>query len=278
MRLLIKIGSLIFLILLFFKGSIWYLTDGFSVKEYYTENPSPSSPPQSARTILSQSFSYLNKGSESAIFISEDKQWVIKILRQNRLTPTRIRIPFPPLAKRIQAEIERKKNKRTQLYSSCQIAFNRLSKETELHFLSLEGAKITLDVRDKLNRPHKIDLSKCAFSLQKKASLPYPTLVHYMQQGEVEKAKECLSSIIRVFKERLNRGITDDDPSIKKNIGFIGTRALFLDIGGFRESEECKDPAIQRHQILIALLELKQWLHEHYPILEEHLESLSALI
>lgn len=197
-------------------------------------------------------------------------------MRQNRFIPFSIKRFSPPFLTKTTEVIKRKKEiKREKLYTSCRIAIEMLPVETALYYLSINTTAPMVELRDKLGRHFIIDLSRCAFSLQKKATLLYPTLVHYMNRGEEQEAKESLRSLIGLLQSRLNKGIGDDDPSLKKNVGFIGTKAQFLDIGGFQEDVQCKKKENQRHDILIALNELQEWLREHYPSLREYLQELT---
>src|SRR3954464_15045331 len=43
--------------------------------------------PQLIDQILSQKFTYFNKGSQAYVYISEDKKYILKFLKQNKLHP-----------------------------------------------------------------------------------------------------------------------------------------------------------------------------------------------
>jgi len=43
--------------------------------------------------------------------------------------------------------------------------------------------------------------------------------------------QKCVQAVLEIVKRRMDKGISDHDKAVKHNYGFIGDRAVHLDIG-----------------------------------------------
>lgn len=232
-------------------------TDGFTVAKITTElsyDPKwDTVPPEKEllSTVLGQPFTYLTKGGQSYVFASEDGYFVLKFFRYPH------RLPF------VHTHVDRSRD-----FLSAKIAYTDLKDETGLIYVHLNPTKTlkTVTLVDKLGISHPIHLDDYAFVLQRRASPVFISIAKWMEKGEVDKAKEGLSSLIELIAERAAKGIVDHDPNLSKNFGFLGTRAIEIDIGRFAREKGSSS-------LLHKSSDLRYWLSRHYPDLSHYFEE-----
>lgn len=227
--------------------SAWRLSDGFTLSKItadlphnprYDITPPPLGP---IRTILSQPYHYIGKGSQSFVFESEDGNYILKFFRLNRyrLPTLQQKLPLPPFLAHIQNEKQRtKQNKLTRLFTSCTLAYTELKHETALIYIHLNkttNLTTELTLIDNLHRTHTLDLDTHAFVLQKKGEQVLPHLDRLLKQGRHKEAQSALTSLTNLIQKRIDKGIIDGDAEVHKNAGFYNGEAVFLDIGAFRK-------------------------------------------
>ena len=226
---------------------------------------------------LDQPYFYLAKGAQSFVFVSEDGESVIKFFRLNHLLPPFwvSQLQFPPFLQAFQ--LRKWLQKREELrkdFQSYVIAYDQLRDETGLLYLHLNKTKHLdkeLILYDKLNIAHRICLDDMEFLVQKRAQLVYPAIDALVQKGEISKAKEAISALVRLLAVRCERGIFDKDPDLNTNFGFIGQKPLQIDIGRFRPREEKGTEENYRDEIIRTTDHFRQWLDQSCPPLSEHL-------
>ena len=204
-----------------------HVTDGFAevkIRSSYAYHPEwePSEYPQLDDAVLDQPYRYLGKGAQCYAFLSEDGNYVIKFFRHDHL---------------------RRKGKVFRDFASYKIAFDAMRAETGLLYLHLNKTKTmgkTLTFFDKIGVRHQVNLDEMEFLVQRKAELALPTLKQWLQAGEVEKAKEGISSLVHLVRERCKKGIFDKDPDFRTNFGFTAMGAMQLDAGRFRWTSKKK--------------------------------------
>ncbi len=138
-----------------------------------------------------------------------------------------------------------------------------------LHLNKTSDLKRKLVIRDKLNIAHELDLDQMEFLVQRKATLVYPHIETLIQKGELTAAKMAITNLVSLLHDRYKKGIFDKDPDLNTNFGFIGTCALQIDIGRFREGGGRED----RDEILRITDNFRQWLDLRSPELSSHLLS-----
>lgn len=222
--------------------------------------------------IFKQSYHYLGKGSQSTVFESEDRQYVIKFFRRSRLTAHIWSIGPTFMQEIYQAKQREKQKERWNLFSSCYLAFTELKAECGLIYLHLNKShKLpTLLLYDRLQRPHFVNLNQVAFYIQKRAE-------PLMQRISHAPAKETMREIALLLKKRMDRGIDDHDPVLQKNTGFIGNQAIFIDIGSFYPNPATKEN--QYESVYKMTRKLARLLNEKKPDLSTELdEAIKILI
>lgn len=90
-----------------------------------------------------------------------------------------------------------------------------------------------------------------------------------MQAGQTDQAKEALSGLVQFLAARAQKGISDKDPDLNSNFGFIGTKTVQIDIGRFKR----KEPGLDKDEIIRITDNLHQWLMMRYPDLDTHLKT-----
>lgn len=232
-------------------------TDSFAMTRiqsnfsYRPEWDVPQSNEAEVKAMLSQPYYYLARGVQSYVFLAQDGKTVIKFFRHHRL--------------RTDAKVAKD-------FGSYLLAYNRLQEETGLLYLHLNKTthlKHKLEIVDKLNIHHLIDLDNYEFIVQKKATLTYPALEEWIAQDKTDDAKEALSHLVHLLKTRSERGIFDKDPDLNTNFGFIGTKAVQIDVGRYR----LKEIPFDRNELIRITDNLHQWLMERSPLLDEHLQT-----
>jgi hypothetical protein len=224
--------------------------------------------------ILSQKFTYLNRGDQYSVFISEDKKYVIKFLRQNKLQPktwlAHIPLTFNPCYQKKLQLIE----KRNTILSAGKMAFTHFKEETQIiytHFNRTNHLNKHVTFTDKKKKTQRVSLDKMCFVIQKKAELIYPRITELMHQNNMEGAKQVLSSVFSLLEVLGQRGVVDNDPVIYRNFGLVNDKAIQLDIGCMRV-----DPLqITKYKSEIAHItsSLGLWIQSNHPELYPYFKT-----
>jgi len=260
-------------------------TAGFRIAKitdnlFVGEDSSPSHEEQmKISSLLSQRYTYFARGLESFAFLSEDGQYVLKIMNNRTQSKLYWLDFFPSLFSSMRCQLQKKLQRS---YESYKIAYSELKEETALVFLHLHATDYLpnhLTLVDNLNISHVVDLNKMAFVLQKRASLCYPYLLSLKNAGKTEEAKEALVSLLHLLVARCKRGIADKDPLIRTNVGFIEQKPVLIDVGPFSYNSSIQERAVYKEEILRITASLKDWLKNNYPeLLGSVEEELNALL
>jgi hypothetical protein len=225
---------------------------------------------------LSQKWSYLSRGKQSFVFLSEDGKLVLKLLSndyQRRLFWLSF---FPSWTESKRAYNEAKLD---LAMNSYKIAYEELKEETALVAVHLEPTKslpCLATLVDPLGIEHSIDLNHYAYLIQKKGELVYPHLTRLLSSGQTDKAKEAISSLLQLCVRKYRLGIADRDALIRSNFAFLDERPIQIDVGPFyKDQEVAKNSYLE---IFRMTKSLREWLQKNdpslLPFLEEELEKL----
>ncbi len=215
------------------------------------------------KEILSQPYSYLDKGVQSFVFASEDGQYVIKFFRHDHLDAPFWLTPNQRIKKQAQLCKE---------FLSYKLAFQNLREQTGLvlvHLNKTEDLHQTLDLVDKLGIHHPLPLDNYEFLIQKRASLLYTALNQMIEENKISDAKETLSNLVELLAHLAKEGISDKDPDLITNFGVIGTKPIQIDVGRFSP----RDPHVDKDEILRITDCLNQYLTTRCPELQQHLKT-----
>ena len=86
-----------------------------------------------------------------------------------------------------------------------------------------------------------------------------------MRSGNIESAKRCLKSLIDLIVARNLAGLGDRDAIIKRNFGFIGEKAVEIDLGSFYADPALKNPHLYKKELLFESRKLSKWVAKRYP-------------
>ena len=273
-----KIGIFFLLLLGFWAAARFshHKTCGFRLSKIenntsYLLSEYSSEPQEAPDSFLSQKFHYLDRGLQSFSFLGEDKKTVLKIFNnryQRRLRYLRYIPGLSFFKKWKEQKIAYNEEKLRRAFKSYQITQNLLQNRAGILYLHLQKSPSSpreVVIVDKLGILHRIDLSRFAFALQKKATLAYPYLTQCAQNQEWKKAKKAINSLVQLYQKEMSLGIKDKDPLVRTNVGFLDDVCMQIDIGPFSLDPGLKDPMRQREEIPKMLLSLKHWLEQNQP-------------
>jgi hypothetical protein len=252
-----------------------YQTAGFQICKIQN-NFSPTKcfefHPLESFDAFNQKFFYLGRGKQSFAFVSQDQKYVLKLFNNGpQRTIAFLRyLPF----------CDEKKEKLLDLlkktFQSYEIAFQELKEETGLISLHLSPTfhlqkKVTLV--DKLGIEHCIDLDKTGFLLQKKATLVYPKLLEFKREEDLTSAQKAIEDLLDLLILKCTKGISDSDPLIRTNFGFIGNKAVQIDVGPFARDPQVVKLENYKDEMIRITTSLKIWINSNYPELSSYIET-----
>lgn len=226
--------------------------------------------------ILSQKFTYYSKGSQAYVFISEDKKYILKFLKQNKLQVNSWLAHIPvPLNPSYQKLLFRQKKCR-DTFSACKTAFLELKKEAGLIYVHINNKRDLnkkVVIFDKNEKRHVVDIDRTTFYVQKRAQLIYSRIAELMHHGDVEGAKMIIHSVFALLRVLGEKGVVDNDPILRKNFGLIDDVAVQIDIGKLRIDPIRKQTLAYKQEICSITHSFKVWLEKNYPQLSWHFEQ-----
>ncbi len=252
-----------------------YITTSYSSLEW--EIPTdPVDDPDLVDHILSQKFTYFSKGSQAYVYISEDKNYILKFLKQHKLYPNTwlAYLPFS-FNRHYQRSLSLKKD-RSNTFKAIKTAFCDFKQETGLLYVHLNrtdnlNKKIT--IFDQNGNLHIVDIDKTSFLIQKKANLIYVRITELMSQGKTEQAKQIITSVFSLIDQLGKRGVVDNDPILRKNFGLISDKAVQIDIGRMRIDPLRIQSPQYKQEVASITKSFKTWIEKNHPELVEHFES-----
>lgn len=193
--------------------------------------------------ILDLDFSYLNKGSQAFVFISNDNRYVIKFLALNKYKEPfrRTLLSFFSILKtyRIERRENREKNFKAALKSYA-LVYENIKSETGVIYMHLDNNKKLngkIKIVDPLGQRYKIDPNDCLFIIQRKANRMKPYLSSLIHEKDFEEIKKIISAYLENADKILKKGIINRDSSVK-NSGITEEGIIEVDIGRFQKVED----------------------------------------
>ena len=240
---------------------------------------------ETLRSVCQQPFTYLGKGSQAYAFESQDGKYVLKLLKCYHLKPIPWleKIELPSIFGRyVKQHLNRRYQKTKLSLESYKIAHDLIPDECGLLFLQIvpsEHFSQPVTFTDRIGRTFTIDLANYGFMIQKKMDLIFPTIKRFYEEGKKEEAKKLMHSIIELIAVRSQKGVSDQDPDIHKNLGCIGTQAQFIDVGSFHRNERAKLKTTYTEDAKKITRKLKHFLEvttpELVPALDEELIAMN---
>lgn len=283
----------IFFILLFlgaFLGrSYYWLTDGFTNSNILSSYPSDArwEPTrvhegdfEIANAILDQEFSYFSKGCQSYVFISQDKNYVLKFFKNQRYqTKPWVKL-FSFIPKVNQYRLSRsahKDRKRESLFESIRIAYDNLQKETGLVFIHLnkkmEFAK-KVSLIDKIGQKMEIPIDEYEFFIQKKALMLTDVIEEQIKGFKWEESKLLLKNLLTLLLKEHEKGISDEDPALMQNTGVYQGEPIHVDVGQFVLNEKYKKEKVSKQALFEKFYKFRHWLKNNNNELANYFDGL----
>ncbi len=233
--------------------------------------------------IFSQHFYFIGQGKQCTAYVSFDGQYVIKFLLQKPLIvkPRFERLPdvFPiTLFKKY--KVDKRKERIQNLFNAFMISYHMAPEQTGTLYVHLNKTdnifKKPLIVDTKGN-PVVIDPDVTQFVIQKRARHIQPVIIDLMLAGRIEQAKERVDQLIMLLYEAAEKGVKDVDPGLirNNNVGFLETRAIYVDTGKLRLVKE----RLSKKEFVKDLKRLEpfyRWLQAYYPELAAHYKAKRA--
>ena len=244
--------------------------------------------PHNLNSLLDQKYTYLAKGKQSYVFVSEDGDHVLKLFKP--LPPFMAvsffgkvfhvglaKIPFVNLLL-INPKSPSYQQARDLEFRSYLNSFSLLPEETKLEYLHLAATnhlqkKLTL--YDRIGVLHQIDLDSTSFLIQRKTDLLYPTLANLLSSQETDKAKLLLKNFVEFYFDLIEKGIVNPT-TLEKNLGCLDLKPIQIDVGRILTPQDLKlsSSKVPITQIYQSTSHMKKWLKTRSPELLVYLKQL----
>ena len=218
--------------------------------------------------ILNQKFTYLAKGSQAYAFLSEDKKYVLKFIKQHILCPNSwlcyVPFPFNPYYQKY----TNRKKKSQATYRACQIAFHHCKDATALVYLHLNPTNHlhqTITLYDKRGHAKSLKIDQACFMIQKNADLIYTRIEQLMSKNEIEKAKNIIASVFFLIDFLGKKGVFDNDPNIQTNFGLVDDTAVQIDVGNMKIDPLRTSSLTSKQEVGKIVAPFRTWIQENYP-------------
>lgn len=280
------INLMLMAIVLYGTGRLYFMvTAGFTegnIKTNLMEEPDhgiallPENEIAEVQKILDQPFRYLGKGCQSYVFLSADKQYVIKFLKLQRFRPQFYleALSFlPPVQERLKKKTAEKRVKLNALIDSWKIAYSDLKKESGLVYLHLNHGdrfEKPITITDKMGLNHTVHPDEVIFLIQRKADMLCPEI----EKRDITSSKILINNLISTLLDEYSRGFGDNDHALMQNTGVIGDSPVHIDVGQFSAEARFKEPSVYKHELFSKTYKFRIWLSKRYPELERYLTGM----
>lgn len=208
----------------------------WSTVPQWEADPLPAEKEQEIRAILEKPFTYLAKGDQSFVFLSQDGNYVLKLFHFNQCKIAlgkKLKNQWKKWTKGHEIEEFLFKESVTRTFESYKLTYDLAKDLAALSYIHLNPKKTSLPVisiRDRLGRSYRIDPAQYRFILQKRAEPIRPTLSKALQSGS---ADPLIFSLFSLFKKLGDLGLANRDPKISRNFAYLNGEAIVIDAGSF---------------------------------------------
>ncbi len=263
------------------------LTSGFKIRkiayrnynEIFYENRFERGDFSELTTILNQKFHFLGKGCQIYAFESADGKYVLKLLKLHRY-----QIPFRKAfltsffswpQKDLKSLQLNQKRRLKATFANYHLAMDVLKDETALIYAHFDRSVVLPKVQlsDQLGRVFLVDLNHTFLLIQKKATDFKEELTLCRQNHQLAEAQLLIDRSVEHLKRRLSYKIFDSDhPGYVRNLGFIGEKAISMDVGNFKQRKEASVEEIER-EYFDCLKRLVSWTQKNYPEIAVYIQK-----
>lgn len=207
----------------------------------------------------SQPFYFLGAGKQFYAFESQDKQIVLKFVKQSRRKPlpwlANLTLPFPLSSFRDQY-LQKRQKRLQDLLDSCRLSYDKVAEETgvmKLHLIPVSDSSQIITLFDNLGIAHQVDIEKTQFVVQKKAHL----LTNF--------SHHAIDEMIKLTALLSKKGVVNLDPMIERNFGMCETKMMALDFGSLKEDVKVSSFPYRQRSLFLQLLSLREYLQKNQP-------------
>lgn len=242
--------------------------------------------PENLENLLSQKYTYLSKGKQSYVFLSEDQEHVLKIFKplppfwEVHLFGKTFHIGFGklPFAKSLCIDYDSTSFKETQeleflSYQNSLFLFREKTLLEYLHLARTHHFQKKLHLYDKIGVLHLLDLNTTSFLIQKKIDLLYPTLSKLLENKETENVKILLNNFVDFYLDFIQSNIVRPT-TLEKNIGCIDLKPIQIDVGRVLTAENIEAETVSYSQIYHSTSHMRKWLKVKAPDFCSYLDEI----
>lgn len=256
MKLLFKL-AIVFLSILLLTRLYFVLTDDFRLanitypllisKSDEANKPIPR--------LFNQPYYYLGKGAQTYVFLSEDKQYVLKFFKFKHIKPS----IFDS-----EKQSKRKLRKLERLFRGYWLADKYSVRGlTYIHLNAGTQQQPTVTLYDKLGLPRKINLDQMVFIVQEAGKTFSDELANSLNNHDLDAAKNSIAQIFELYFSEYAQGIFDRDHRVMDNVGFSQGQPFRMDVGMLTESDTiAQTNADDMEKVAYTI---NHWITIHYP-------------
>jgi hypothetical protein len=248
----------------------YFLERQFSIQSVTIPGlPAQEQPTPNGDALFDKPFTYLDRGHQSYVFLSDNKEYVLKFFDARSIKRYGY-IPFLTLDD--SARTERRLN---DLLNGYRIAWEKDRENCGLLYVQFAPnpiMKATATLQDRFGFVHRIDLSTVPFVVQKAAVTTRATLNQLLGSDDVATAKERLGAIVDMYFDEYAKGVYDRDRNYIDNTGFIGSQPMRMDAGRLRFDPEMKKSTVHSKDIYNVLVKrTDRFLGKYFPAYREEI-------
>lgn len=279
---LMGIGSLFFFHIRGF--SVSKIRSNIPLNDYWDVDPLTKSQHELlVKHVFPQTYYYLSNGPNNYAFVSEDKQYVIKFFKKNRLSPRGWlkRYPFSFL-RYFGYEVPSDDSFLSEhLFANYKAVYESLRRETGLVYMHLTKRKEfhhLLKLIDRNGRMHKVNLDHFEFVVQSRGDLIFNKIEYLIQKREFTTLRNAIRSFLRLIAVRCEKGFASAPVSLSHHFGFQGDQPIQFDCGIITKDVSMKYPLNIQKEVLQAAEKLNLWFNENHPDLRCLLQEEAASV
>lgn len=227
--------------------------------------PSSSSPPHEFIKFVSQPFSFLGKGRQSYVFVSEDGSVVLKFFNRTYLEIPWYRSFYPSKLKI--KEMKKRDLRKMFHFQSYFLAEQFLKDETGILYTHL-GPSADLPMvhlMDRASRSFLIDLNQVPFVLQKRAHSLNDSFQKVTEEQQDEAVVGIIEDLFHLVQKRQKLGICDKDHDFEHNFAYLDGKLIQIDPGRLLEGVDFSHLETRRHEWWAGTHRLRKWLEKEHP-------------
>jgi hypothetical protein len=226
---------------------------------------------QKALDILDQDFKYLDKGCQTYVFESQDKQYVLKFVRFNKyVLPFWVR--YIRGIKKGNDYYIRRFTHRTRSFKntlkSYVFSYEKLKDQTGtiyVHLNKTNDLNKNVKISDRFGRSCRINLDNMSFMLQKKAKKLTSVMQDCVDNKDDKYLKELMVSFLKLVDTMYGKKIINKDYNCVKNSGVYHSEVVGIDLGSFFDNDQVENPAVYEFEMRKFVKHFRKWIIKRAP-------------